>query len=89
MKVFLREGEVLNDENNRLLEKVQRKIEIIIFMFQMNELKADYELASNAFLDDLKVSSSTRFYIIIIKQNSSFIRSLRDKLRAIQEQAHF
>ncbi|CAG5083906.1 Oidioi.mRNA.OKI2018_I69.PAR.g10496.t1.cds [Oikopleura dioica] len=58
VKNFLREGEVLNDENNRLLEK-------------MNELKADYELASNAFLDDLK-------------QNSSFIRSLRDKLRAIQ-----
>ncbi|CBY10423.1 unnamed protein product [Oikopleura dioica] len=63
VKNFLREGEVLNDENNRLLEK-------------MNELKADYELASNAFLDDLK-------------QNSSFIRTLRDKLRAIQDQAHF
>lgn len=60
VKNFLREGEVLNDENNRLLEKVLKFTFRKIMSFQMNELKADYELASNAFLDDLKVFWETK-----------------------------
>lgn len=51
---------MLNDENNRLLEKVLKFTFRKIMSFQMNELKADYELASNAFLDDLKVFWETK-----------------------------